>query len=93
MTVLEILEQKIADGYKIFVEQYEDGRTYRLSKQIDETTRTNVAIISAQTSALFVAKYGPDVHAGFTEYFGKRKEHVTGENAILFYNINEQKLN
>lgn len=83
MTVLEILEQKITDGYKIFVEQYEDGRTYRLSKRTDEHTKTSVAVISAQIAIMFVAKYGASVHGEKCEYFGKRKEHVTGENVIM----------
>ena len=93
MQVIEIMHEKIKDGYQIFVEQYEDGMTYRLSKRIDETTKTVFATISAKISAMLIAQYGPSVQAEKTEYFGKRKEHVEGDNVILYYNINEQKLN
>lgn len=93
MLIIDLIHEKIKDGYKIFVEQYEDGRTYRLAKRTDDRTKSVLATISAKLSALLIAQYGPSVHAEKTEYFGKRKEHVEGDNVILYYNINEQKLN
>lgn len=93
MQVIEIIHKKIKDGYKIFVEQYEDGRTYLLAKRTNDSTKYVFATISAKLAALLIAQYGPSVHAEKTEYFGKRKEHVEGDNVILYYNINEQKIN
>lgn len=93
MLVIDIIHEKIKDGYKIFVEQYEDGRTYKLCNRIDETTKTVFAIISAKLASSLIAQYGPSLHASKEEYFGNRKEYASGDDVILFFNIHEMKLN